>query len=219
VSSTFSCQTIGTVAAATTATTATSFTGALTGDISGTQAATSVDKLKGVAISATAPTTGQTLVYNGTQYVPTNGVPSYSRVTADQSFTSTTVANATSLSFSAVAGKVYKYNFNILYTSAATGTGIKLGLTYPAATTASGKASIPIGADGTATIFYGLITSSGDIVIGTGTPAASTTTYATVQGIIIPSTTGTVQLTAGTEVNASAIVIKAGSFVEVSVVP
>lgn len=47
--------------------TATSFTG----DVSGTYNSTSVDKIKGTDVSATAPTTGQFLVYNGTtQYVP-----------------------------------------------------------------------------------------------------------------------------------------------------
>ncbi|WP_374030120.1 tail fiber domain-containing protein [Bdellovibrio bacteriovorus] len=48
--------------------TATSFSG----DISGTYNATSVDKIKGTAVSATAPTTGQVLIYNGTQYAPSS---------------------------------------------------------------------------------------------------------------------------------------------------
>ena len=55
-----------------TATTATNFTGSLTGDVTGTQAATVVARLRGVNISATAPTSGQILVYNGSQYVPAN---------------------------------------------------------------------------------------------------------------------------------------------------
>jgi hypothetical protein len=44
---------------------------AFSGDISGAYNTTSVDKIKGKAVSATAPTSGQFLVYNGTtQYVP-----------------------------------------------------------------------------------------------------------------------------------------------------
>jgi hypothetical protein len=43
----------------------------ITGDVSGGLHSTSVDKLKGNALSATAPTSGQTLVWNGTAWTPT----------------------------------------------------------------------------------------------------------------------------------------------------
>ncbi|KYG63694.1 hypothetical protein AZI86_12760 [Bdellovibrio bacteriovorus] len=46
------------------------FTGALSGDVSGNQSSTSVDKIKGVAISATAPSTNQVLQYNGSSWAP-----------------------------------------------------------------------------------------------------------------------------------------------------
>ncbi|AFY01394.1 cell wall surface anchor family protein [Bdellovibrio bacteriovorus str. Tiberius] len=42
------------------------------GDVSGTSAAISVDKIKGTAVSATAPTSAQILIYNGTQYSPSS---------------------------------------------------------------------------------------------------------------------------------------------------
>jgi len=42
----------------------------LTGDVSGGLHSTSVDKLKGNAVSATAPTTGQTLLWTGTAWAP-----------------------------------------------------------------------------------------------------------------------------------------------------
>ncbi|MGE9746003.1 tail fiber domain-containing protein [Bdellovibrio bacteriovorus] len=42
------------------------------GDVSGTSAAMSVDKIKGTAVSATAPTSAQILIYNGTQYSPSS---------------------------------------------------------------------------------------------------------------------------------------------------
>lgn len=42
----------------------------ITGDVSGGLHTTSVDKLKGNAVSATAPTTGQTLLWNGTAWAP-----------------------------------------------------------------------------------------------------------------------------------------------------
>lgn len=65
VSSQFLCQNI-TVASST------SFSGSLVGDVTGTQGATSVEKIRGVVVSATTPTANQILQYNGTQYVPVN---------------------------------------------------------------------------------------------------------------------------------------------------
>ncbi|MGZ3724832.1 MAG: beta strand repeat-containing protein, partial [Pseudobdellovibrio sp.] len=56
---------------AATATTATNFSGSLAGDVTGTQGATSVGRIKGVPVSATSPTPGQVLVFNGSQYAPT----------------------------------------------------------------------------------------------------------------------------------------------------
>lgn len=44
--------------------TATGFTGSLSGDVSGTQSATSVDKIKGTNVASTTPTNGQVLTYN-----------------------------------------------------------------------------------------------------------------------------------------------------------
>ena len=58
------------IASAGAASTAISFTGVMGGDVNGTQGATSVVRIKGIPISATAPTSGQVLQYNGTQYVP-----------------------------------------------------------------------------------------------------------------------------------------------------
>ncbi|XGC79971.1 tail fiber domain-containing protein [Bdellovibrio bacteriovorus] len=52
------------------ATNATNFLGSLVGDVSGTQGATVVDKIKGVAVDATAPTTGQVLKYDGAKWAP-----------------------------------------------------------------------------------------------------------------------------------------------------
>ncbi|QDK45922.1 hypothetical protein DOM22_12555 [Bdellovibrio sp. ZAP7] len=48
--------------------TAVNFTGALTGDVSGTQTTTSVDKIKGVAIDTTGIATGKVLKYDGAKW-------------------------------------------------------------------------------------------------------------------------------------------------------
>ena len=217
VSSSFLCQPIGTIP---NATNAVNFSGAVAGDVSGTQSALSVDKIKGVAVSAVAPVAGQALVFNGTNWAPATGFPSFAKSAADQTFSLITMADVTSLSFPVVAGKLYRYKFSVLFTSAATTTGIRLGLTYPAVTTASAVANIPIGADGTASIYSGVINSSGDNVVATASPAISPAVFiATVEGVILPSAAGVVQLQSASEVAASNIVIKSGSLVEVTLMP
>ncbi len=192
---------------------------AFSGDISGTNSTISVDKIKGTAVNATAPTTGQALVYNGSSWIPTTGFPSFAKSTANQTFAVTGLADVTNLSFAVTSGITYKFKFNVIYTSAATTTGIRLGLTIPAVTSASAAVNIPSGADGTAAFFQGIINSSGDSVMSTASPVANTVHFATVEGLIVPSASGTVQLRAASEINASNIIIRAGSYVEVIQVP
>ncbi|MBY0554947.1 hypothetical protein K2P97_10495, partial [bacterium] len=194
---------------------------ALSGDVSGTSTTVSVDRIKGRAISSTAPTTGQALVWNGTQWVPTAGLPKFTKITADQTFGAIALGNVTGLSIPVTAGVSYKYKFNVLYTSAATATGLRIGITYPAATTSSALANIP-GAtvDGTGFLFSGFISTSGDSVMAGNSPAiAPTVMTANIEGVFIASTTGTIQLQAATETAGSNIVIKSGSFVEFTEMP
>lgn len=49
------------------------FTGNLTGDVTGGQSSTVVARLNGTPIAATAPASGQYLVYNGSSWTPANG--------------------------------------------------------------------------------------------------------------------------------------------------
>ncbi|HYM20980.1 MAG TPA: hypothetical protein VEW28_08255 [Candidatus Kapabacteria bacterium] len=60
------------------------FTISLSGDVTGSQNATSVVALRGNAISSTVPTSGQALVYNGSQWAPSNVVSSISSGTGIQ---------------------------------------------------------------------------------------------------------------------------------------
>lgn len=53
---------------------ASSFRGNLAGDVTGTQSATSVEALRGLPISATAPTSGQLLKWNGSEWAPANDI-------------------------------------------------------------------------------------------------------------------------------------------------
>ncbi|QLY24842.1 hypothetical protein HW988_15620 [Bdellovibrio sp. KM01] len=80
-------QLTGVVASsATTAGSATNFSGSLVGDVSGTQGATSVDKIKGAAVDTTGIATGKILKYDGTKWTmaddATGGSPSDSSYSA-----------------------------------------------------------------------------------------------------------------------------------------
>lgn len=190
------------------------------GDVSGTSSTITVNKIRGVAVSATAPTAGQAMVYDGTQWVPTTGFPLFSKKTTDQTFNVTAPASATSLSFAVLPGSTYKFKFTVIYTSAATNTGLRLGLTYPTATAASAMANISSGVDGTGAFFQGVLNSSGDSVVAAATPqAAPAVMLAYVEGIIVPSAAGDVQLTAASELAGTNVIILAGSFVEVVIIP
>ena len=186
------------------------------GDVSGTFSTTSVDRIKGVAVAATAPVQNQAMVYNGTNWAPTNGFPYFASNAADQTFLTTVLANATNLSFAVVASRKYSFKFHVYFTSAAATTGIRVGLTAPASTLLSSNVVIPLAGDGAGAFFEGVINSSGDSVISTATPVLGVIYLATIEGQIIPSAGGTVQLQVSSEVNASNIVVKNGSFVEIA---
>jgi len=70
------------------------------------------------------------------------------------------------------------------------------------------------------TYFQGVINASGDSVVAAATPAvAPAEMLASVEGIIVPSAGGSVQLTAASELAGTNVIILAGSFVEVVIVP
>jgi hypothetical protein len=78
----------------------------LTGDVTGTSAATTVAKIRGTNVSNTAPTVGQSLVFNGTDYVPTTASSSISTVTVANA-PSTTAANLSKFQVDSVTGKQF----------------------------------------------------------------------------------------------------------------
>jgi hypothetical protein len=193
---------------------------ALTGDVTSTvgTVGTTVEKIRGVNVDATAPTTGQMLVYNGTSWVPTTDNVSVARKIADQALTSSTPAAVTTMSFAAVAGVTYKFTMNIIFRSSSVSSGGRFGLTSPAGIL-SAVANIPIAGDGTGAAFVGSLTFSGDVVIGSAVAATNTDYMAEVEGIFVATANGTVQLTAGPETNGVTMTVRPGSMITVRVVP
>jgi hypothetical protein len=133
------------------------------------------------------------------------------KVTADQASSVTTLANATGLSFAVAAGTTYRFNGYIVFRTAATTTGLKLAATVPAFTVFAAAVNIPLAADGSGGMWHGWLTSSGDSVTATGVQAANTDYVAVIQGVLIPSASGTFQLQFASEVALSAATIRPGS--------
>jgi hypothetical protein len=119
------------------------------------------------------------------------------------------MANTSGLAFALTSGNTYEFDFKVLFQSLTTNAcGIRLGLTFPAATIVTAATSIPAAADGTSGMYHGWITTSGDSVVGTGVQAISTTYIAWIYGVIRPSANGTLQVQHGSEVSAQAIRVK-----------
>lgn len=138
--------------------------------------------------------------------------PSSVKLAADlPAFTSTTLANATGLAFAVTSGVVCRFRFDVIFRTAALTTGIRLGLTCPAFTVLAANVTTPFAADGTGMMFEGAITTSGDSVLSTGVAAANADNLAVIEGVLLPSANGTLQLQAATEVAASAATVRAGS--------
>jgi hypothetical protein len=137
------------------------------------------------------------------------------RKTADQSFTTQTLANVTDMVFALLANVDYAFKFWVPYTAGAA-RGIGLGVTIPASATIFGGGTIygQAATDGTGAAHHGVLTTSGDDVRNTPT-AGATSSYAFIEGIVnVAGTAGNLQLqcrqgAGGTAVNA---VVKKGAF-------
>lgn len=125
--------------------------------------------------------------------------------------TTTTPLPLSGLSFSVSSGVAYRFDFGIAFATAVSTTGLKLGLTYPAASTFAAVVRVPIAAGGVGGEFQGWVTTSGGFVTGTGVQTAAARYYAQINGMILPVSSGTLQVTYGTEVANSAVSTFAGS--------
>lgn len=205
--------------ASATGTLATARLPALTGDVTSTAGsnAMTVEKIRGVNVNAAAPNTGDILVYNGSEWVPTAG-PRAARVTANQTINGTTYTDVTNMNFSVVSGRTYKFKFNILYATSATTRGLRLRINHGGATAYSVLYSVPASTTyGTGYIAAGSYDASGDtFTAATATPSGIQIAYA--EGIIVASANGTVQLVAS-QSNTGNLTIYAGSLTEFREIP
>jgi hypothetical protein len=136
--------------------------------------------------------------------------PGKVKITSDVTRTSSTLGSS-ELGFAVNAGTYYKFRFVIVFATDATTTGIRLGLTAPSASVFSATTDIATGSDGPNAREQGSITSSGDWVMTGAVEAANTNYIAIVEGIILPSVSGSVQLVFGAGTNGNQVSLKAGS--------
>ncbi|WP_409477769.1 beta strand repeat-containing protein [Pseudobdellovibrio sp. HCB154] len=204
--------------ASATGTLATARLPALSGDVTSTAGSNSltVTKIQGVAVSATAPTAGQVLEYDGSSWVPATGLPQYGRVTANQSLTNT-LTDLTNLTFNATAGNTYKFKFSVIFSVAATNKTVRFQLNSPTATVLAAQVQIPYS---TSAITSSIVTAPNTPVAAAANNASSgQVLIALVEGIIVPSASGAVKLQSSLTAGGATLTIYAGSTLEWTQVP
>lgn len=121
-----------------------------------------------------------------------------------------TLADVTGLAFTVEAGVEYAFRFVVKYTSAATTTGSRWTLNGPALTALYGRSQYTLAATTITTNHFSAY----------GVPAAANASsltagnLAVIEGTIACSAAGDVQLRFASEIASSAIVAKAGSYVD-----
>ena len=124
--------------------------------------------------------------------------------------TANTIADVTGLSFPVTAGVLYRFRFVIAYTAAATTTGSRWAVNGPAQTLLAYTSRYPLTAT-TETFNYA---AAYDTPSGANASSLTAGNVAVIEGFVKPSADGTVTARFASEISSSAIVAKAGSFVE-----
>lgn len=135
---------------------------------------------------------------------------SLAKVTTDQVISVTTLVNIAGLSFNVTAGRHYHFKFVVLFRSGTATVGIKLAAILPGVSRFGAQAQAIIAADGPSAVFHGAMTASADAVISTAVPAINTDYVAIVEGILVPSANGVLQLQGAAEA-AGTVTVRQGS--------
>lgn len=165
-------------------------------------------------------TTSQTLVTNGTNAMSWRSVPSFYTLSSDSS---TTVASAvpSPLSFSVLANTTYYISCTLPFQSSVGTTGIGMGLTTPASPSLlTYQVGIPLGTDGSGSMYTGPGTSSGDMIISSSVSAINTDYIAILYGFLSNGTNaGTVTLAFQSEIGGNSVTLRAGGLCQVWITP
>lgn len=152
-------------------------------------------------------------------------IPRVNHVASQTTFTSTTVANVTGLSFpvdndGGARDRYYRFRAVIWASMPATTTGIKVAVTWPTGGACSWIVYGPNGTLGVDCFYEGAGNgTSGNAVTFTGNPGANIRYCYVVEGVYqvgigSGAQSGNLQIQLGTEVNASAVTLYKGSYIE-----
>jgi hypothetical protein len=122
-----------------------------------------------------------------------------------------TIADVTGLSFSVTSGKMYYFDFHVVYTAAATTTGSRWAISGPTTTYLNYRSEYSLTT--TTSTRNAMLQAYDSPAASNATSAATGNNWARVTGVIQPSANGTLVARFASEVSSSAIVAKAGSFV------
>jgi hypothetical protein len=160
---------------------------------------------------------GRAVVHNS----PNAGVPitdsdTIVRLTADvtnSNATANTIADVTGLSFPILAGKLYRFEFNIVYTAAATTTGSRWSIAWGGVATTYVDYTSEYSLTTTSTTRNALLQAA-DLPGASNASSASTgNNFALIYGVIQPNADTNLTARFASEVASSAIVAKVNSFV------
>ena len=163
-------------------------------------------------------------------YLKTVGMPNVLSLSSAYTNSTTTGTEVTGLSFNGLVAGTYYICWNLLFQSAATTTSVKFGVNYSGTVTRmSMTAQFPSAGVAAATgtwedelnvttgaVWGHLITrtettTAPNLGPWVGVTAANVDHYCKVEGVVVVSDTGNLQLWSGSEVAASAITLSAGS--------
>lgn len=148
--------------------------------------------------------------------VPVAGTDNIVRLTADvtnNNATANTIADVTGLSFPMLANKTYEFDFQIMYTAAATTTGSRWALAWGGVGTTYIDYLSEYSLTTTTTTRNALLQAADLPAASNASSAATGNNFARITGVIRPTADATLQARFASEISGSAIVAKVDSFV------
>jgi hypothetical protein len=164
-----------------------------------------------------APAGGTNVLWQKDALSPINisayclNIPTIVKKTADQTFNATGPANVTSLVFSVTSGRYYYFRWVMLVRSDTSTIGVRADMTVPAFTRFGATGRTIFAGDGAGAEFQGAMTASADAVVPTAVPAINTDYVWQIDGLILPSAGGSIQVRAGTETGVTTVTVRQGS--------
>jgi hypothetical protein len=135
----------------------------------------------------------------------------FARTTADQTISGLTPVNVLGLSFPVLAGVSYRFRFMFAGSAASNSNGARVGMTGPTFSTFSAIVSGVVQLGGTGALYTGYLASYADVVAINGLPLKNADAPTMVDGIILPSINGTLQLQVGAGVLSAPLTVSSGA--------